>query len=500
MIVGIGLLVAAAIAAVSITGGETRYITLTDNLSADQIGEAIALLETKGVPYRVDENRRAITVLPKDRGAMLLELERNKLPVGRSTPAGYEKLFDNPDLMSNQWLNDLKFMRAVQGELQKQLDDFEFVEYSSVIIREAKQELFVDEQIPSEAVVSLSVNRPVTKEETKLIVSMVSHAGGANLHPGNIVVSTTDGTSLHLPAESEFASVASSKLELQDEVERRIENKISSRMQRMGVHGTVMVSADINFDQKEVTEDLLGEPQPVSEWTQKHELTSTERLPEGAPGALQNVPEAAAGPGGTQTEESTNDELVNYDFSRTTTRTRTEPGDVVRYKIAMVVHGDQTEDVEGEDGTPQKIYAGISDDLRAALTALAQSAVSIDGVETEVDILDHEFADAGILGGMGSTVTEGQIAQGLLSTERLPWLVGQVLAILIGFLLIRRFLKNAIIVPGDEEEEEEVKEIPAATLEDMRRQEVSAEISQLSMDDPEAVAALLRSWMMTDED
>ncbi len=500
MIVGIGLLVAAAIAAVSITGGETRYITLTDNLTADQIGEAIALLDAKGVKYRVDENRRAITVLPKDKGAMLLELERNKLPVGRSTPAGYEKLFDNPDLMSNQWLNDLKFMRAIQGELQKQLDDFDFVDYSNVIIREAKQELFVDEQIPSEAVVSLSVNRPVTKEETKLIVSMVSHAGGANLHSGNIVVSTTDGTSLHLPAESEFASVASSKLELQDEVERRIENKINSGLNRMGVHGTVMVSADINFDQKEVTEDLLGEPQPVSEWTQKHELNSTERLPEGAPGALQNVPEAAAGPGGTTTTENTNDELVNYDFSRTTTRTRTEPGDVVRYKIAMVVHGDQTEDVEGEDGTPQKVYAGISDDLKAALTALAQSAVSIEGVETEVNILDHDYVTAGLLPGNGGHDPESEVMGGLSLLDRMPTLAIQFVLILIGFFFIRYFLKNSIIVPGDEHVEEEVKEIPAATLEDMRRQEVSAEISQLSMDDPEAVAALLRSWMMTDED
>lgn len=173
---------------------------------------------------------------------------------------------------------------------------------------------------------------------------------------------------------------------------------------------------------------------------------------------------------------------------------------MVKYKIAMVVHGDQTEDVEGEDGAPQKIYAGISDDLKAALTALAQSAVSIEGVETEVDILDHEFANLAGLGGLGGLAPENGVVGSLSLLDRMPTLAIQFVLILIGFFFIRYFLKNSIIVPGDEEVVEEVKEIPAATLEDMRRQEVSAEIAQLSMDDPEAVAALLRSWMMTEEE
>ncbi|MCF6284144.1 MAG: hypothetical protein L3K26_03005, partial [Candidatus Hydrogenedentes bacterium] len=76
----------------------------------------------------------------------------------------------------------------------------------------------------------------------------------------------------------------------------------------------------------------------------------------------------------------------------------------------------------------------------------------------------------------------------------------QLLLIIVGFLVVRRLLKNSTVIPAAEHEEEEVKEIPAATLEDMRRQEVAAEISQLSMDDPEAVAALLRSWMTAEEE
>lgn len=499
MIVGIGFLVAASIAAVSMTGGETRYITLADNLNATQIAETVSLLDSKGIPYRLDETQRTISVLPKDRGGMLLELERNNLPVGQSVPTGFEEIFASPDLMSNQWLNDINFMRAIQGELQKQLNLFDFVDYSHVLIREADQELFVDEQIPSEAAVTLAVNRPVSKEETKLIVSMVSRAGGPNLHPGNIVVTTTDGKSLHLPSESEFASIANDKLEFQNEVERRIEDKISSRLSKMGVQGTVMVSADISFDHKDVTEDVVTEGTPLSEWTQNHEMESTERLPEGAPGALQNVPEAAAAPGGTQTKETTKDELVNYEPSRLTTRTRTEPGDVLKYKIALVVQGDDTREVENETGEPTQEYVGITESLRGALTALAESAVSIDGVETEVSIVDHPFNIAG-LGVVSEAIASREAAEYRAWTGNLVSMGIQLFLILVGLFAISRLLRNSIIIPGTEEDEEEVREIPAATLEDMRRQEVAAEISQLSMDDPEAVAALLRSWMTVDED
>ncbi len=499
MIVGWGLLIAAAIAFVSFTGGETRYVTLADNLSADQIGEASALLDAKKIPYVIDESEHAIRVLPKDRGSMLLELERNNLPVGQSVPSGFEEIFASPDLMSNQWLNNINFMRAIQGELENQLNLFDFVDDSHVLIREAEQDLFVDQQAPSEAVVTLKVNRPVSKHETKLLVSMISRAGGTNLHPGNITLATTDMGALHLPAESEFAAIANDKLEYQDDVERRIEDKIRNSLSKLGVQHTVMVSADIDFDHKEMTEDAVTEGTALSEWKQNHELSSAERLPEGAPGAFQNVPEAAATPGGIETKELTKDELINYEPSRITTRTRKEPGDVIKYKIALVVQGDETREVENENGELKKEYVGLTEGLRTTLTALAQNAVSVEGAETEVSIVDHPFNIAG-LGLVSDAIASREAAASRAFSSNMISMGVQLLMIIIGFLGIRKLLRNSTIIPGDEKPEEEAREIPAATLEDMRRQEVSSEISQLSMDDPEAVAALLRSWMSADED
>ena len=58
-------------------------------------------------------------------------------------------------------------------------------------------------------------------------------------------------------------------------------------------------------------------------------------------------------------------------------------------------------------------------------------------------------------------------------------------------------MKRALVLPAAEEEE--VVEIPEATKEDMRRMEVASEVDRLSQNEPENVAALLRSWMGEEE-
>lgn len=498
MLVCVGLLVAAPIFYITFSGVETRYITLADNLSAQQISQTIALLEEQRTPYKLDETSRSIHVLPKDRGRMLLLLEENNLPVGRSIPSGFEELFTSPDFMSNQWFNNVNYMRAVQGELEKQLSSLDFVEFANVFIREADNKYFIEEQIPSEATVVLSVKRPVSPLETKLIVSMVSRAGGANLNPGNITVATTDGKALHLPADSRFASIANDKIEYQDTVESRIERKIQERLDRLGVYGTVTVGAQIDFDEIETMESLVSEGTPLSELDTRQTITSTERLPEGAPGAFQNVPEAAAAPGGTQTNDEMRETLVNHEPSRTTRTVRTDPGNVVRYKVALVVQG-ESETVTDEAGNQTSQYTGLDERTRLACLSIAQSAVASENAEADVQITDHPYVSAGVTA-VAAALQHREASE--IRADRQRWINAALLlaAIFAGLFLVRWALNKSIIYPSDERMEQPVKEIPEATLEDMRRQEVAADIARLSMEDPEAVAALLRSWMMEEDE
>ena len=503
--INISLAAAAVVALmvfVIIAGARPQYVTLSDGIAPDQVGKIVETLEQAGVAYHIENNNRTIKVPLEERSAMQLKLVEAGLPVGRKVAPGFEELFAESDLMTNRWLQDVKLMRAIKGELERQLNAFDFVDYSIVTIREAKDEIFVADQRPSEALVTLAVNRPVSKREVKGIVSMISAAGGANLHDGNITVAQTNGEFLHLPPDSPFTALASSRLELRVAEEKEREAKLQRKLDDLGIHGTVSVSAKMNFDAKEVTATLAAEGAEVSTYEMTTTLQSTENLPQGAPGALANVPEGTAAPGGVITTEENNESIANYEPSITTTKTTTDPGNVVKYLVSLVVEGDYTEQPDPEnEGQTLRTYAGLAEDRREMLIALAKATVGEGEAETEVTVHDYPF-DTDEISAAVAAVEEAASARRWETVQQYVVSAAQILAIIAGFFFVRRFFQRAIHIPVEIEEEEIVEDIrmPEASQEDVRRERVAGEIQRLVTDQPDTIAALVRTWLSEEED
>lgn len=485
-----GVAVVALMVILVLTGARPQYVTLSANVEPNQVSKIVDVLTQQNIAYRLENNNRTVLVPVQHRSRAQLLLADSGLPVGRRVTPGLE-LFQERELMTNQWLQDVKFMRAIQGEIERQLNAFEFIDYSYVLIREAKEELFVSEQRPSEAAVTLEVTRPLSKQEVKAIVNMVAHAGGPNLHPGNITVTTTRGDVLYLPPQSDFASIANSKLELVADWEKQRENKLLAKLRELGVRGTVTVSAKLNFDQKEISDEKVSEGTELSTFTSTTSVSSAERLPEGAPGAFANVPEAAAAAGGGVTTEETEEEIINYEPSRMVTKTRSDPGDVVKFQVAMIVEGDYQETTDETGGTVRE-YVGLSEERRQAYIDLAKAAVGEGEIPTEVTIHDHPFAIDQLPTAVAA-LDEARAAEQWTQRMQWMWTAAQILAILVCFYIIRMLLRRAIEAPS--EEEEEVIPLPEATREDLRRHDVAMEINRMAREEPQGVAALLRGWM-----
>ncbi len=483
-----------AIGAVVYFGAQPQYVTLVDGAEPANTQRIVEALQENGIPYRAENNNRTVMIPLKQRSAAQLLLAERDLPLGRTLLPGFE-LFAQTELMTTQWLQDVKFMRAMQGELQRILNAFEFVAHSHVLIREAADELFVADQRPSEAAVTLELTRPLTKREIQAIVSIISHAGGSNLHAGNITVTTTKGEVLHLPPQSEFAAIAGTKLEYVVELERQRETKLRNKLQELGVRGTVSVSARVNFDHREISAEDVTEGAELSTYMIETSIDSSEALPEGPPGVYANIPEEFAA-GGMRTSEQTTEEIMNFEPSRTMTRTRSEPGDVLQYLVTLVIEGDY-EDVADAEGQRVRNYVGLPETKRQLYQDLARAAVGEGETPTEVIIHDHPFDIERL------AVTEMDDARMLQLQEhwaRWAWIVAQLAMIAIGFLVVRRLLRSVIQEPEEIVEEEEIVELPAATREELRRQDVEREIERLSQERPDTVAALLRSWLAEDEE
>ncbi len=490
-----GVAVVAIVLFVALTGDAPLYVNLATGLSANDAGALINALDAADIPYR-QENGYATVLVPasKLKDAQMLAAEKN-LSIGRKRSPAWE-LFDQPDMMSsNQMLNGIKLTRARQGALQAQLEEYDFVQAAQVILNEPRRVYFTADQEPATASVVLTVSRPPTEREVKLLVSTVVRSGGPKLTRDHVTVGTSDGKTLWDPSEDGIALLASEKLNYKSMLERERESRLQDFFDMRNLPAIFKVSAVVDYDRKEVEDINVYDGSDVSRYTRTTSSTIQEMPPEGSPGALANVAEAAGTPGGTSTSEEDEEEITNSEPSRRTTRTVTEPGNVVKFQVGAIIQGDY----EGEDADGNPIYAGLSPEKRKSFEEMIRAIVGEGSEATEVVIGDQDL----LAGGWRlAAATEGvSAAEARDRMQSWIWTGVQVLLIILGFLMVRILLRRVIASPElISEEEEEVAEIPEATREDMRRQNVSSEITDLAVNEPEVVAALLRSWMTEDED
>ncbi|MBN2310059.1 MAG: flagellar M-ring protein FliF [Candidatus Hydrogenedentes bacterium] len=487
----------AVIAVLVAFGSRPQYVTLFDGLSPSDVTEIRTLLAERDVPYELRDGGQTVLVPLQHRSDLRVEILNKGLPKSQGSLPGFD-IFDQPSLMTTQFQQDVNYQRAIQGTLQQMLSEFTFVNRAFVFIREAKDELFISEQKPSEAAVTLDVSRPLTRIEIKAILGIVSSFGGASLNPENITLTTTDGKPLHLPAQDEFEMVANTKQEHHLNWEREREKSAEEALAKFGVRSVVQVALNIDFSSiKEVTE-RVDKGAPVSTMTTTRTMTTRESLPEGPAGALVNLPEGAAVQG-TETEETEEETIENLDTSHTMIEKVVGPGTVEAATVAAIVEGRYEPEVDA-DGNPtgQRAYVARTDEEIDTYRALLASAVGFGVKPEDVAVYDQPFDLEGLaVAAVGAGEAAGpQMGEMVLKYGRRPL---QVLLVLAGFLVARALLLRSLVSPEAGPEEVGI-ELPAASPEEMRRREIANEVERLSQEEPDTVASLLRSWLSESEE
>lgn len=488
------LLTVAVLTGAVIVGGRPQFARLYSRLDPSEANEITVWLAGNDIPYQLKDGGRTILVPIGDVQASRVGLVGLGLPRTQGVgDAGFEKFTDR-DLMTNQWLQNVDFMRAVEGELQRQLNQFDFVRQSYAFIREAPEQLFVSEQKPSEAGVTLDTTRPLTKREVSAILNIVSSFGGPNLNRRNITLALTDGTLLHSPVEDEFAALAGDQLEAQVARESEREKKVREALEALGLRAVVRVSADMDWSGEERVSKTFTEGVPVSILETSTTTRSTKAPPEGPPGATSNIPEGMGGPGSVLSSTETNELLENYENGESLVTTTRQPGSVTGFRVAAFIQGHYTTPTdESGEATGEPVYEGLTAEEISQYQGFIANAVG-EGVQaSDVQVYDHPFKIDGLA---APQVVAALVGLPWYQRDVVRWGI-QVAAILAMFFTVRLFMRRALVLPTVEEEE--VVEIPEASPEVMRRMEVAAEVERLSREEPENVAALLRSWMAEEE-
>ncbi|MFH1982241.1 MAG: flagellar basal-body MS-ring/collar protein FliF [Pseudomonadota bacterium] len=360
---------------------EPEYGLLFSDLTMEDSGAIYEKLKEQKIPVKLASNGSAILVPREQVNTLRLEFAAKGMP--QSSTVGFE-LFDNTRLGMTEFMQNVNYQRAIQGEITRTINQFSEVESSRVHIVLPQKALFEKDEEPATASVILKMRpgqrlgQPQVQGIVHLVASSVSGLSKEQVivvdSKGNILAGNKDASGI--------GRLSSDQLAFQQQIERNMEERVRSMLEKaLGRDSAIVrVSAEVDFKQREKTEErYLPENQVVrSEKLLSHISNGQEKSAQGVPGTGSNLTERKNG-GSTTTATGfqKEDRTVNYEVGRVTNHVVEPTGQIVRISVAALIDGTYRRIADpANDGQFQMKYLPRSETEMAKLESIIKSAVN----------------------------------------------------------------------------------------------------------------------------
>lgn len=501
-----------------------EYAPLYAGLTEAEAGVAAARLAQLEVPYRLAESGRTILV-PRDRvDQVRLTLAAEGLPsTGR---LGFE-IFDDASFGATEFAEQVKFRRALEGELERTIGTLDEVRRARVHISLPQRSVFLDDEEPAKASIVLELEPGrIADPETVRAVERLTASAVEGLEPERVAVLDSQGR-LFSRADRLDGELTHQQLEFRRKLEQDTVRKIVETLEPYLGPGGVRanVAVDVDWDAGEQTEEVL-DPEPVALATQVSEESSFDEPPGGAPGAEANLPRQGA-----EIEERRGGmrrtmQTTNYQTSRTVTKLQIERGAVKRMSVAVLVDYRQEVDEEARKLVRVPRDESALETIRELVTA-ASGAMAERGDTVTVASLPFHILEPPL----EPPPPPPDPADEILSLEwahkyRLHILAGLVVIVLLfgAYQLYRRRRRMAKVraerdaalaaererkeleeaqeielQKRAEEEERLLKGLKLAPVQTSKTQILKKHLEEVAENDAESFARLLKAWIHEDD-
>jgi flagellar M-ring protein FliF len=402
----VGLAAVAAVAAgMWMWSQKPEYRVLFSNFSDRDGGAIVASLQQMNVPYQFAEGGGAILVPADKVHDARLKLASQGLPKGGNV--GFE-LMENQKLGVSQFLEQVNFQRALEGELAKSIQSVAAIQAARVHLALPKNSVFVREQQKPTASVLLNLHpgRSLDPQQVSAIVHLVA-SSVPDLPVKNVTVVDQSGNLLSEQSKSPGArGLDATQLkyvhELQSSIVRRIESIITPIAGENNVRAEA--TADVDFSTSEQAAEMYKPNQgqnPAAVRSQhSSEAQNGGNTASGVPGALTNQPPApatapltqpangapgTASPSGNMQRDST----VNYEVDKTVRYVQQPMGGIKRLTVAVVVNHKRVIDQAGK-----ATYRPLTDAEKTEITNLVKEAMGFNQERGDsVNVVNSPFAD-----------------------------------------------------------------------------------------------------------
>jgi flagellar M-ring protein FliF len=277
------------------------YRVLFSNYSDKDGGAIVASLEKMNIPYKFSDSGNAILVPAAQVHQARLKLASDGLPKGGNI--GFE-LLENQKFGVSQFVEQVNFQRALEGELERSIQSIGAVEVARIHLAIPKASVFVrDQQKPTASVLlNLRAGRNLDVQQVGAIVHLVA-SSVPDLPAANVTVVDQNGnllsdTSKKMGANNLDPTQLKYVDEIQQGIAKRVESIISPIVGAKNVRAEA--SAEIDFSSLEQAAETYKPNQKPDDVAirsmQSNESTTNNGSNEaaGVPGALSNQPPANA--------------------------------------------------------------------------------------------------------------------------------------------------------------------------------------------------------------
>ena len=362
------------------------YKVLFSNFTDRDGGAIVASLQQMNVPYKYSDGGGAILVPANQVHDARLKLAAQGLPKGGNV--GFE-LMENQKLGISQFLEQVNFQRALEGELARSIQAISAVQAARVHLAMPKSSVFIREQQKPTASVLLNLypGRTLDQQQVSAVLHLVA-SSVPELVAANVTIVDQNGNLLSDP-NKQMANNGLDPAQLkyvqdfQQNIIKRIESIVTPIVGPNNVRAEA--TADIDFSRTEQAAETYRPNSPPEASTirsvQSNESYNKTANASGIPGALTNQPPvpaiapitagaAAAASNAAASGLVQKDSTVNYEVDKTLRYTQQPMGGVKRISVAVVINYKSETDKNGKVTTKP-----LSDIEKTQLTDLIREAM-----------------------------------------------------------------------------------------------------------------------------
>ncbi|WP_124733395.1 flagellar basal-body MS-ring/collar protein FliF [Helicobacter pylori] len=353
------------------------YGVLFERLDSSDNALILQHLQQNQIPYKILKDDTIL--IPKDKVyEERITLASQGIP--KTSKVGFE-IFDTKDFGATDFDQNIKLIRAIEGELSRTIESLNPILKANVHIAIPKDSVFVAKEVPPSASVMLKLKPDMKLSPTQILgIKNLIAAAVPKLTTENVKIVNENGESIGEGDILENSKeLALEQLRYKQNFENILENKIVNILAPIvgGKNKVVArVNAEFDFSQKKSTKETF-DPNNVVRSEQNLE-EKKEGVPKkqvgGVPGVVSNIGPVQGLKDNKEPEKyEKSQNTTNYEVGKTISEIKGEFGTLVRLNAAVVVDGKYK--IALKDGANTLEYEPLSDESLKKINALVKQAI-----------------------------------------------------------------------------------------------------------------------------